>query len=189
MASDTGRSDFRTTKTWSNFDNKYFQYDIHPWVFFIGGGIILLGVILALIAGDAATEVFKNVQGWIANYTGWFFVLVMNIVLAFCVILIFTEFANYKIGGEEAEPEFSTMGWFSMLFSAGMGIGILFYGVAEPMFHYAANPITEPGTAESAKAALELTFLHWGDFIHGRFMLWLVLLLHFLDIQKDFPYP
>lgn len=162
MASDTGRSDFRTTKTWSNFDNKYFQYDIHPWVFFIGGGIILLGVILALIAGDSATEVFKNVQGWIANYTGWFFVLVMNIVLVFCIILIFTEFANYKIGGEEAEPEFSTMGWFAMLFSAGMGIGILFYGVAEPMFHYTSNPITEPGTTESAKAALELTFLHWG---------------------------
>jgi hypothetical protein len=60
------------------------------------------------------------------------------------------------------KPEFTYLSWFAMLFSAGMGIGLLFYGVAEPMFHYVANPLSEPGTVESAKAAMELTFLHWG---------------------------
>ncbi|MGM0419327.1 MAG: BCCT family transporter [Thermodesulfobacteriota bacterium] len=162
MASEPEKGDFRIKDTWSNLDNKYLKYDIHPWVFFAGGGIIILGVILTLIAGEAANDVFSSIQGWIANYTGWFFTFVMNAVLVFCIFLLFTEFAEYRIGGEDAEPEFSTIGWFAMLFSAGMGIGILFYGVAEPMFHYVANPFTEPGTPEAAKAAMEITFLHWG---------------------------
>lgn len=162
MQEDVRRSTDRTTRTISNLDNKIFKYDIHPWVFFGGAGIIILGVLLTLVMGDTAEAMFGNMQSWIANFAGWFFILVMNVVLLFCLGLVFTRFGNLRIGGRDAEPEFSTLGWFAMLFSAGMGIGILFYGVAEPMFHFVGNPFTEAGTAESAQKAMELTFLHWG---------------------------
>mgnify|MGYP006285556277 CR=1 FL=1 len=162
MAEDLRSTTRRTTKTIQNLDNRIFKYDVHPWVFFAGGGVIILGVLLTLIMGDTAESIFGAMQSWISNFTGWFFVLVMNVVLVFCFGLIFTRYGELRIGGPDAEPEFSTLGWFAMLFSAGMGIGILFYGVAEPMFHYVGNPFTDPGTADSAQKAMDLTFLHWG---------------------------
>ncbi len=148
--------------TWKNLDRKYLKYDIHPWVFFISTAIILLGVILTIWAGEAAQEFFGTIQDGISDYAGWFFILVMNLVLVFCIVLIFTKYSRMRLGGEDAEPEFSVIGWFAMLFSAGMGIGLLFYGVAEPMFHYLSNPLVEDKTLEAARSSMELTFLHWG---------------------------
>ncbi|WP_291321671.1 BCCT family transporter [Desulfonatronospira sp.] len=124
--------------------------------------IILLGVILTLAAGEAALEVFSAIQGWITTNFGWFYILVMNLVLVFCIALIFTKYAGMRLGGEDAEPEFSIIGWFAMLFSAGMGIGLLFFGVAEPMYHYLDNPLGESESIEAARMSMELTFLHWG---------------------------
>lgn len=149
-------------RTWKRLGKNKFKYDIQPWVFFGGATFIALGVILTLIAGEAAEQFFSSIQAWITGYTGWFFIFVMNTALVVSVMLIFSKYSVMRLGGEDSEPEFSMLGWFSMLFSAGMGIGLLFYGVAEPMFHYVANPLSEPGTAESASKAMELTFLHWG---------------------------
>jgi choline/glycine/proline betaine transport protein len=138
------------------------KYDVHPWVFFVGGGVIFLGVLITLIMGESADRMFGSVQAAIANYSGWFYVLVMNVVLVFCFYLLASHHSKLRIGGPDAKPEFSTLSWFAMLFSAGMGIGILFYGVAEPMFHYVANPLAEPGSVEAARRAMDFTFLHWG---------------------------
>ena len=124
----------RTTNTIQNLDNPVLKYDIHPWVFFGGAGIILLGVLMTLVMGEAASDILGGIQSWISTFAGWFFILVMNVVLLFCLVLMFSRFGALRIGGPDAEPEFSTIGWFSMLFSAGMGIGILFYGVANPCF-------------------------------------------------------
>ena len=151
-----------TAKTIKNLDNKIWKYDIHPWVFFGGAGLILAGVFFTIIAGDAAEKLFSSIKDWISEYTGWFLVLTMNVVLATCIGILVSPLGRLRIGGPDAKPEFGYMSWFAMLFSAGMGIGLLFYGVAEPMFHYVANPLSEPGTVDSAKAAMELTFLHWG---------------------------
>ena len=147
--------------TWKKKTGR-FRYDIHPWVFFISTAIILLGVIITLAAGEAALEAFEAIQGWITTHFGWFYILVMNLVLVFCIALIFTKYAGMRLGGEDAEPEFSIIGWFAMLFSAGMGIGLLFFGVAEPMYHYLDNPLGESESIEAARTSMELTFLHWG---------------------------
>jgi choline/glycine/proline betaine transport protein len=162
MTEDIRSTSERTTRTIKNLENKVFKYDVHPWVFFGGAGVIILGVVFTLILGETAQGILAGIQSWIANFTGWFFVLVMNVVLVFCFVLLLSKYGSLRIGGPDAEPEFSTMGWFAMLFSAGMGIGILFYGVAEPMFHFVGNPFTEAGTAASAQMAMDLTFLHWG---------------------------
>jgi len=176
----------RTTNTIQNLDNKIFKYDIHPWVFFGGAGVIILGVVFTIALGDTAEAIFGNIQSWIANFTGWFFVLVMNLVFFFCLGLMFTKYGDLRIGGRDAEPEFSTLGWFSMLFSAGMGIGILFYGVAEPMFHFVGNPFTEAGTPEAAQKAMDLTFLHWGVHPWGIYAL-VGLALAFFGFSKGLP--
>ena len=159
---DIRKTEKRTTATIRNLENKIIKYDIHPQVFFIGGGLIILGVLITLLMGESAEKMFGSLQAWIANYSGWFYVLVMNVVLGFCFYVLLSHYGSIRLGGDDAEPEFSTMGWFAMLFSAGMGIGILFYGVAEPMFHYVANPLAEPGSVEGARKAMDLTFLHWG---------------------------
>ncbi len=186
MVEDSHNTEQRTTKTIVNMDNKIFKYDIHPWVFFVGGGAIVLGVIFTLALGDAALNFFSELQAWISNATGWFFVLVMNVVLIFCFALLFTSYGSLRIGGPEAKPEFSTFGWFSMLFSAGMGIGLLFYGVAEPMFHFVGNPFTEAGTAASAQKAMDLTFLHWGFHPWGIYAL-VGLALAFFGFSEGLP--
>jgi choline/glycine/proline betaine transport protein len=107
-------------------------------------------------------KVFSAVQDSISDYGGWFFVLAVNFFLVFVLFIAFGKYGKIKLGGKRAKPEFSKAGWFAMLFSAGMGIGILFWSVAEPIYHFSSPPHGEGGTVEAAKIALETTFLHWG---------------------------
>lgn len=137
-------------------------YDIHGPVFFIGAALIIGFTALAMLLGPVIDDLFGRIQAIIASYTGWFYVLVMNLMLGFTIYLIFSRFANIRLGGAHARPEFSTPAWFAMLFSAGMGIGLLFYGVAEPLFHFTENPFSHTGQVEAARTAMDFTFLHWG---------------------------
>jgi len=142
--------------------NRWYHLDVHPYVFFFSAGIIVLFVALTIFFEQNVDNLFNKVQGAVSHYAGWFFVATMNIVLIFVVSLLLGRFGDIRLGGEGARPEFSTMAWFAMLFSAGMGIGLLFYGVAEPMFHFVASPLAEAGTADAARTAMDFTFLHWG---------------------------
>jgi len=164
----------------------WFHFDVHPWVFFVSSGLIIFFVALTLVFQNRVDDLFSTVQGAIATYGGWFFVWTMNIILIFVVSLLFGRFGDIRIGGSDAVPEFSTLAWFSMLFSAGMGIGLLFYGVAEPMFHFVASPLAEPGTAEAARVALDITFLHWGLHAWGIYAL-VGLSLAFFAFNKGLP--
>ena len=138
------------------------ELDVHPIVFFVSAAIIVVFVGLTIFFERNVDDLFQRVQGAVSQYAGWFFVATMNIVLVFVVSLLLGRFGDVRLGGEGARPEFSTPAWFAMLFRAGMGIGLLFYGVAEPMFHFVASPLAEPGTADAARTAMDFTFLHWG---------------------------
>jgi choline/glycine/proline betaine transport protein len=164
----------------------WFRLDVHPWVFFISAGLIVLFVAVTLFFESRVDDLFNQVQGAVSTYAGWFFVASMNVILVFVVALLLGRFASIRLGGEGAKPEFSNAGWFAMLFSAGMGIGLLFYGVAEPMFHFVASPLAEPGTAEAARVAMDFTFLHWG--LHPWSIYALVgLALAFFSFNKGLP--
>jgi len=164
----------------------WYHIDVHPWVFFTSGGLILLFVLLTLVFHNYVDNFFSRLQTVIATYAGWFFVWTMNIILVYVVSLLLGRFGTIRLGGAEAVPEYSTIGWFSMLFSAGMGIGLLFYGVAEPMFHFVASPLVEPGTAEAARVSMDLTFLHWG--LHPWAVYAIVgLSLAFFSFNKGLP--
>lgn len=164
----------------------WLKLDVHPYVFFISAAVIVLFVVLTLFFEKRMDDLFGLVQNTVSHYAGWFFVAAMNIILIFVISLLLGRFGNIRLGGEGARPEFSTSAWYAMLFSAGMGIGLLFYGVAEPMFHFAASPLTEPGTTDAARVAMDFTFLHWG--LHPWALYTLVgLALAFFAFNRGLP--
>jgi len=163
---------------------KYF--DIHKPVFWPASFLIVAFITITLLVGQPMETVFANVQDFISNYGGWFFVLVTNLFLLFCIYLGLSKFGGIRIGGKHTKPEFSTAAWFAMLFSAGMGIGIIFWGVAEPMNHY-LNPPLETGTEQgNALQALGFSFLHWGLHAWGIYAL-VGLALAFFAFNRNLP--
>ena len=164
----------------------WFHLDVHPQVFFVSAGLIVFFVVVTVFFQQYVGDLFQQMQRTMSAYAGWFFVWTVNIVLIFTLILLAGRFGDIRLGGPDARPEFSTIAWFAMLFSAGMGIGLLFYGVAEPMFHYVANPLTEPGTTEAARKAMDITFLHWGLHPWGIYSL-VGLSLAFFSFNKGLP--
>ncbi|MCF4102517.1 BCCT family transporter [Gillisia sp. M10.2A] len=139
-----------------------FGLEVNGPVFFTSSIIIILIITLTLLFKDRAEQYFTATQDFVANKAGWFFVLSVNIFLIFMVYLALSKFGNLKIGGQSAKPEFKTLSWFAMLFSAGMGIGLLFWSISEPIYHFLSPPMAEGQTAEAAKEAMKFTFLHWG---------------------------
>ncbi len=134
--------------------------------------------------GVNVQAVFSTVQTYISNKFGWFFVLLTNLFIVFLVYLAISKLGKLKLGKRDEKPEFSTMAWFSMLFSAGMGIGIIFWSIAEPMKHYFSPPYGEGGTAEAAETAMNFTFLHWGLHAWGIYALVGLALAFFAFNQK-----
>jgi choline/glycine/proline betaine transport protein len=164
--------------------NKYF--DIHKPVFW--PSVILITVLIAgtLIAGDAAEEAFNAVRVGITDWASWLFVAAVNIFIGFALYFAFSKYGSIRLGGEDAEPDFSTMAWFAMLFSAGMGIGLMFFSVAEPMWHYLYPPHAEAGSTEAVRDAMGVTFLHWG--LHAWAIYAIVALaLAFFAFNRNLP--
>lgn len=135
---------------------------INPPVFYSSAIVIIAFVLFAVLAPDQAGAIFGSVQSWITNTMGWFYLLSMGIFLIFCLIIAFSRFGSIKLGLNHDEPEYSYLSWFAMLFAAGMGIGIMYFGVAEPVTHYLKPAVGVGQTPEAAQFAMEATFFHWG---------------------------
>lgn len=115
-----------------------FGLDFHNRVFAISGLTIIAFVLLTLMFQTQAEPLFTNMRNWLTSNLDWFFISAANIFVVLCLVLIFTPLGRVRLGGTEATPDFSYLGWFSMLFAAGMGIGLMFYGVSEPMSHFSS---------------------------------------------------
>jgi choline/glycine/proline betaine transport protein len=137
-------------------------FKINPYVFFPSAGLILLFVILGVSFPRRAEAAFSTVQTFIVDNFGWFYILSVAIFLGFTIWLAFSRYANIKLGPDDAEPDYSFGTWLAMLFSAGMGIGLIFFSVAEPMLHFIDPRSGEPQSIDAARRALNLTFFHWG---------------------------
>lgn len=135
---------------------------INPPVFIASGLLTLVLVTFTIIAPQTAEALFGAVQGWVVETAGWFYVLAVAGFLVFVVLLAVSGFGRIKLGPDHSEPDYSYASWFAMLFSAGMGIGLMFFGVAEPIMHYTSPPVGEAATAEAARQAMRITFFHWG---------------------------
>lgn len=143
-----------------------FGFDIHPQVTFISTTILMVFILLTLMFHKEATAFFNSALAIITNSTGWFLILAANMFILAALYFAFGRFGNIRIGGKDAKPEFSRLAWFAMLLSAGMGIGLMFWSVGEPMYHYMSpSPMFNgiPGsTPEAAQAAMGVTYFHWG---------------------------
>jgi choline/glycine/proline betaine transport protein len=129
-------------------------------------------VVLSLLYVGELGRVVDDLQGWIATRAGWFFVLTVNVILGYLVFVLVSGLGGIRLGGPDAKPQFSRFAWLAMLFSAGMGIGLMFYSVGEPIYHLAVPPHgAEPGTAAAYEDAIKTTFLHWGLHAWGIYAL------------------
>jgi choline/glycine/proline betaine transport protein len=135
---------------------------VNPPVFIASGLLVLAFVTFAIVAPQTAESLFGAVQAWVIDRTGWFYVLAVAGFLVFVVLLAVSGFGRIKLGPDHSEPDYSYASWFAMLFSAGMGIGLMFFSVAEPIMHYTSPPVGDPATVEAARQAMRITFFHWG---------------------------
>lgn len=113
-----------------------FGLDIHNRVFAISGLAVIAFVLITLIFQQQVAPLFGDLRGWLTSNLDWFFISAANVFVLLCLYLIFSPLGRVRLGGTEATPDFSYLGWFSMLFAAGMGIGLMFYGVSEPLSHF-----------------------------------------------------
>ncbi|QKF86310.1 BCCT (betaine/carnitine/choline) family transporter [Campylobacter blaseri] len=139
-----------------------FKKSFNPSVFY--PSIVLLFVILALtlIFPEGMLNSITKIQDYLTHTFGWFYILAVTIIFFVIIFLLFSKHGDIKLGPDHSKPSYSNMSWFAMLFSAGMGIGLMFYGVSEPVMHYLAPPSASPESVEAARQAMSITFFHWG---------------------------
>jgi betaine/carnitine transporter, BCCT family len=153
-----------------------FGLDIHNPVFAISGLSIVVFVIGTLAFPETATGIFGAMMTWVTVRFDWFFILTANVFLVFAIALAVSPYGKVRLGGKDARPDFSLSGWLAMLFAAGMGIGLLFWSVGEPMTHFASSVAEDAGSPDSwaplgglpgdvegsARLGLAATLYHWG---------------------------
>ncbi|QJQ96312.1 MULTISPECIES: BCCT family transporter [Halomonadaceae] len=170
----------------SSKTHNLFGVPVQRAVFLPAAFVILLLVAFGTLYPDELEAGASFVQDAIANNLGWFYLLAMNAFLVLALYLIFSRFGSIRLGGEDERPEFSNWGWYSMLFAAGTGVGLLFYGVAEPISFFGEPPFGEAETEQAARDALAHSFFHWG--LHGWSMYGLVgLALGYFCYNRGLP--
>ncbi|WP_421865932.1 BCCT family transporter [Motiliproteus sp.] len=153
--------------------------DIHNRVFAISALLVIAFVVLTLAFQSQVEPMFSGLRGWLTSNLDWFFISSGNIFVLVCLGLAFSPLGKVRLGGTEATPDYSYLGWFSMLFAAGMGIGLMFFGVSEPLSHFSSSlggtsiengvrtdwaPLgaAAGNTEEAARLGMAATIYHWG---------------------------
>jgi choline/glycine/proline betaine transport protein len=131
-------------------------------VFVSASSIIIALLLYTAFFPSHAQHVFNMVQASIIDNGSWFYVLTVAFIFFFVLFLGFSRAGDIRLGPDHSTPDYSLTSWLSMLFAAGMGIGLMFFGVAEPLMHYLAPPSTQTGTVEAVQEAMKMTFFHWG---------------------------
>ncbi|WP_339806907.1 BCCT family transporter, partial [uncultured Marinobacter sp.] len=143
-------------------ESKAFRSTILAPVFIPAVAVTLLLVVGTISNPELAGELFSATLAWITQTFGWFYMLSVAIFLVFIVVVAVSPWGRIKLGPDHAVAQYSFPAWFAMLFSAGYGIALLFFGVAEPVLHYASPPAGAPETVDAAKQAMQIAFFHWG---------------------------
>ncbi len=148
---------------------------LHAGMGLAAKGMVVAFVVFTVLNVELANEIYSAIRGWIEATLSWYYVVIIVGLMLFCILLMFSRFGSIRLGDDDSRPEFSNFSWFAMLFSAGVGIGILFFGVAEPVFYfdnsgafgYPNNPHADVAGATAmdmtrAVHAMRVTYFHWG---------------------------
>jgi len=162
-------------------------------------GMVIAFVVFTALNVEFANSIYSAVRGWIESALNWYYVSVLLITLFVCVYLMFSRFGKIRLGSDDSRPEFSNFSWFAMLFSAGVGIGILFFGIAEPVFYfdnsepwgYPNNPFADMAgftqmSEQRAVAAMRVTYFHWGFHAWSLYVI-VGLCLAYFGFRKKLP--
>jgi len=131
-------------------------------VFISASAIVITLLLYTAALPNQAQSLFTLVQASIIDNGSWFYVLTVAFILFFVIFLGISRYGDIRLGPDHATPDYSLTSWLSMLFAAGMGIGLMFFGVAEPLMHYLAPPTADTGSIPAVKEAMKMTFFHWG---------------------------
>jgi glycine betaine transporter len=132
-------------------------------VLFTSAGLVVAFVLWGIVDHESLADVTSKALDWVISNFGWFFVLASTAFVALALVLAFSRYGRIRLGRDDERPEFSTVSWVTMMFSAGMGIGLMFYGVAEPLSHLAEPPLgkAEANTQAAAQLSMQYSFFHW----------------------------
>jgi choline/glycine/proline betaine transport protein len=172
---------------------------LHPAMGIASKGMVAAFVVFTALNVEFANEIYSAVRGWIESALNWYYISALVIMLFVCFYLMFSRFGNVKLGDDDSMPEFSNFSWFAMLFSAGVGIGLLFFGIAEPIFYfdntqpwgYPNNPFADHAqitemNEDRAVLAMRVTYFHWG--FHGWAVYVMIgLCLAYFGFRKKLP--
>ena len=173
---------------------------LHTGMGLAAKGMVVAFVVFTVLNVEFANSIYTAIRGWIEASLSWYYIVVVMGLVLFCLIMMFSRFGSIRLGDDDSRPEFSNFSWFAMLFSAGVGIGILFFGVAEPIFYfdnsgafgYPNNPHADVAGATSmdlnrAVHAMRVTYFHWG--FHGWAVYVVVgLCLAYFGFRKKLPF-
>ncbi len=141
---------------------EYLKEHTNPPVFLGSAAVVLSFLVLGVVAPASVNNAAQDLLSFIATNFEWLYIFGTTALIVFVVWLMLSRYGSVRLGPNGAKPEYSTISWFAMLFTAGMGIGLVFYAVAEPVNHFASPPTGDGGTPEAASNAMNYTFFHWG---------------------------
>jgi glycine betaine transporter len=155
-------------------------------VFFISLAVVFIVVLLGILAPTGFEKYANKALSFVVEDFGWFFMLTMSTLVVFAIWLATSKYGQIKLGPDDSKPDYNLVSWFAMLFSAGMGIGLVFWGVAEPLNHFVAPLGLEPGSTEAVNFALRKSFFHWGLHPWANYSV-LALALAYMQFRKGKP--
>jgi len=156
---------------------------------YLSSGVIAVFLLFSIVMPEKAAYSYSLAKQFISQNLGWYYVGLLSSIFIFLIYLALGPYGNIRLGKDDEGPEFSYFAWFSMLFGAGIGIGILFWSIAEPISHFKDNPFLSPEqglTQEAAQTAMRLTLFHWG--FHGWALYAMVgMALAYFSYRRGFP--
>jgi len=172
---------------------------LHSGMGIAAKGMVVAFVVFTVLNVEFANSIYSSIRGWIEATLSWYYVTLLSVAFIFCIFLMFSRHGSVRLGSDESRPEFSNFSWFAMLFSAGIGIGVFFFGIAEPLFYldntqpwgYPNNPFADQGghaeiNVARARDAMMVTYFHWG--LHGwAFYVLTGLSLAYFGFRKGLP--
>lgn len=167
-------------------NNKFDTNKFNKNVFIGSSTVIMFLLILSVLQGDQLTSWLSQLQSGMVESAGWFYVLSVAIIFTATLYLALSSTGRIRLGPDHAKPDYSTLSWLAMLFSAGMGIGLMFFGVAEPVMHYLAPPTAPAETIEAVQEAMKTTFFHWGIQVWAVYAL-VALILAYFSFRQGLP--
>ena len=160
---------------------------LNPTITVVSKVLVIAFVLFCALQAEQAGVVFENFSTMLLQNFKWFYIFLMTGVVGFLFFVMFSRMGHIRLGKDDEEPEFSFVSWISMLFSGGMGVGLVFWSAAEPINHYMSNPFSANLSDESASMAMQLTFFHWGLHPWAIFCITALALAYF-SYRKGLPF-